>query len=89
MCVFSGGVLFPGRVLVPDGGRGDAHQTGAGQSRPGEVPTVQGRVQRYEEGKGQFTAGHFHPAEVKVSRTKHHSTYCWEKSSYTFLSKHL
>ena len=49
----AGGVLLPSGVSVPNGGGGDAHQTGAGQGRAGEVPAVQGRLQRHEEGKGE------------------------------------
>lgn len=48
----SGGVLLPCGVSGADGGGGDAHPAGARQSRAGEVPAVQGRLQRPEEGKG-------------------------------------
>lgn len=47
-----GGVLLPGGVSDTDGGGGDAHPPGAGQSRAGEVPAVQGRLQRAQERKG-------------------------------------
>lgn len=40
-----GGVLLPGAVPGSDGGGGDAHQTGSGQGRAGEVSTVQRYLQ--------------------------------------------
>ncbi|XP_069028128.1 protein spire homolog 1 isoform X5 [Embiotoca jacksoni] len=49
--VSQGGVLFPCGVSVSDGGGGDAHQTGAGEGRAGEVPAVQRGLPRHEEGK--------------------------------------
>ncbi len=70
VCVIAGGVLFPCGVSVSDRGGGDAHQTGAGQGRTGEVPAVQRHLQRYEEGKGKFgthtTACHAQYETVKV-----------------------
>lgn len=51
-CVVAGRVLFPCGESVPDSGRGDAHQTGAGESRAGEVSAVQRHLQCHEEGKG-------------------------------------
>ncbi len=55
MCVFApGGVLLPSGVSGSDGGGGDAHQTGSGQGRAGEVSAVQRRLHRPQERKGRY-----------------------------------
>lgn len=54
LCVFAGGILLPRWVSISDSGRGDAHQTGAGQGRAGEVPAVQRHLHCNEEGKGNI-----------------------------------
>lgn len=54
LCVFVGGILFPCGVSVSDSGGSDAHQTGAGQGRAGEVPAVQRHLHCNEEGKGNI-----------------------------------
>lgn len=52
LVVAAGGVLFSCGVSVSDGGGSDAHQTGAGEGRAGEVPAVQRHLQCHEEGEG-------------------------------------
>lgn len=70
VCVFpAGGVLLPGRVSGSDSGGGDAHQTGSGQSRAGEVSTVQRHLHRPQERKGRYHYAVimiiFHPLNVR------------------------
>lgn len=56
-CVFvffpAGGVLLPSGVSGSHRGGGDAHQTGPGQGRAGEVPAVQRHLHRPQERKGK------------------------------------
>lgn len=53
-CVFPpGGVLLPSGVPGSHGGGGDAHQTGSGQGRTGEVSAVQRHLHRPQERKGR------------------------------------
>lgn len=54
-------VFLPGGVLLPSGvsgshrGGGDAHQTGSGQGRTGEVSAIQRHLHRPQERKGRST----------------------------------
>lgn len=48
----AGGVLLPYGVPGSHCGGGDAHQTGSGQGRAGEVSAVQRHLHRPQEGKG-------------------------------------
>ncbi|XP_013002119.2 protein spire homolog 1 isoform X7 [Cavia porcellus] len=57
-CMRKRGVLLPGGVPGAHRGGSDAHPAGAGQSRAGEVPAVQGRLHRPEEGKALFLLPH-------------------------------
>lgn len=58
-------------MSVPDGGGGDAHQTGAGEGGAGEISAVQRRLQRYEEGKGSFMARGFAAAAFTLFNVKY------------------
>lgn len=54
MCAFpAGGVLLPSGVSGSHSGGGDAHQTGPGQGRAGEVPAVQRHLHRPQKRKGK------------------------------------
>ena len=81
VCTCTGGVLFPGRVSISDRGGSDAHQTGAGEGRAGEVPAVQGRLQRPEEGKGQSS-----PAVTHNRHTVLHTSIYYTYTQLTVFS---